>query len=325
MASWGGQCSRLLDIIVDKIKEEIFNSSHIHGDDTTLKVLTPGAGKTKTARLWVYSRNGINHDSNIPPAICYFYSPDRKGIRPQSHLESFKGILHADAYSGYDKLYKENEITESACWAHTRRKFYEVTVANDKANIANEILIRIGEIHKIEQRIIDLKNSIDMLYQEEQLNQGGAEEELQLELQLKQQTAMTEVRQLSLIKRAIKKGGDPLKVVENIKENLEKKLTNHDELKKCKTQEDISVTNMVLQWIKEGREEGRDDLGQNDLDKKPPSKKPEPGKPPRPTEPEGAFYRRVKCLIKMFQGDAGPTESPQHPRVQQDAKISRVR
>ncbi len=172
MASWGGQCSRLLDIIVDKIKEEIFNSSHIHGDDTTLKVLTPGAGKTKTARLWVYSRNGINHDSNIPPAICYFYSPDRKGIRPQSHLESFKGILHADAYSGYDKLYKENEITESACWAHTRRKFYEVTVANDKANIANEILIRIGEIHKIEQRIIDLKNSIDMLYQEEQLNQG---------------------------------------------------------------------------------------------------------------------------------------------------------
>jgi hypothetical protein len=180
-------------------------------------------------------------------------------------------------------------------------------------------------LEKIEQRIIDLKNSIDMLYQEEQLNQGDAEEELRLELQLKQQTAMTEVRQLSLIKRAIKKGGDPLKVVENIKENLEKKLTNHDELKKCKTQEDISVTNMVLQWIKEGREEGRDDLGQNDLDKKPQSKKPELGKPPRPTEPEGAFYRRVKCLIKMFQGDAGPTESPQHPRVQQDAKISRAR
>lgn len=153
MASWGGRCSRLLDIIVDKIKEEIFKSSHIHGDDTILKVLAPGTGKTKTARLWVYSRNGINHDSNIPPAICYFYSPDRKGKRPAKHLENFKGVFHADAYPGYDKLYKENKITESACFAHMRRKFYEVTVANDKANITNEILIRIGEIYKIEKDI----------------------------------------------------------------------------------------------------------------------------------------------------------------------------
>ena len=153
MASWGGQCSRLLDIVVNEIKKEIFNSSHIHGDDTTLKVLAPGTGKTKTARLWIYSRNGINHNSNTPSAICYFYSPDRKGKRPAKHLENFKGIFHADAYSGYDKLYKENKITEAACWAHTKRKFYEVTVANDKANIANEILIRIGEIYKIEKDI----------------------------------------------------------------------------------------------------------------------------------------------------------------------------
>lgn len=150
MASWGGQCARLLNIIVDEIKKEIFNSSHIHGDDTTLKVLAPGNGKTKTARLWAYTRNGKNYNSNTPPAICYFYSPDRKGIRPQSHLENFKGIFHADAYSGYNKLYGE-DIIESACWAHTRRKFYEVTVTNDKANIANEILIRIGEIYKIEE------------------------------------------------------------------------------------------------------------------------------------------------------------------------------
>jgi len=153
MASWGGQCSRLLDIIVDEIKKEIFNSSHIHGDDTILKVLAPGNGKTKTGRLWVYARNGINYGSNIPAAICYFYSPDRKGERPAKHLENFKGVFHADAYPGYDKLYKENEITESACWAHTRRKFYEVTVTNDKANIANEILIRIGAIYKIEEDI----------------------------------------------------------------------------------------------------------------------------------------------------------------------------
>lgn len=152
MASWGGKCSRLLDIIVDEIKREIFNSSHIHGDDTIIKVLAPGLGKTKTARLWVYTRNGKNHNSNIPPAICYFYSPDRKSERPIKHLENFKGIFHADAYPGYDKLYND-DITESACFAHTRRKFYEVTVSNDKANIALEILTRISAIYKIEEEI----------------------------------------------------------------------------------------------------------------------------------------------------------------------------
>ena len=153
MASWGGQCAKLLDLIVDEIKKEIFASSHIHSDDTIIKVLAPELGKTKTGRLWVYARNGKNYDSNIKPAICYFYSPDRKGENPAKHLENFKGILHADAYPGYDKLYKENNIIEAACWAHSRRKFYEVTVTNDKANIADEILIRISEIYKIETDI----------------------------------------------------------------------------------------------------------------------------------------------------------------------------
>jgi transposase len=160
MASWGGKCSALLEIIVDEIKKEVFSSDHIHGDDTIIKVLAPELGKTKTGRLWAYARNGKNYGSDIPAAICYFYSPDRKGSRPQEHLKNFKGVFHADAYAGYDKLYitpdnknPEATIIEAACWAHTRRKFYEVTVANDKANIALEILTRIGDIYKIEEDI----------------------------------------------------------------------------------------------------------------------------------------------------------------------------
>ena len=158
MASWGGQCSRLLDLIVDQIKKEVFSSDHIHGDDTIVKVLAPGLGKTKTGRLWVYARNGRNHGSNIPPAICYFYSPDRKAERPAEHLKNYPGVFHADAYPGYDRLYINNDnieatITEAACWAHTRRKFYEITVINNKANIALEILTRISEIYKIENDI----------------------------------------------------------------------------------------------------------------------------------------------------------------------------
>ena len=160
MASWGGQCGELLSVIVDEIKKSVFSSDHIHGDDTIVKVLAPGLGKTKTGRLWVYARDGRNYgDDKTPPAICYFYSPDRKGERPAKHLENYKGVLHADAYSGYDKLYIGNKnnknatITEAACWAHTRRKFYEVTVTNDKANIALEILARIASIYKIEEEI----------------------------------------------------------------------------------------------------------------------------------------------------------------------------
>ncbi|WCR55960.1 MAG: IS66 family transposase ISCARN48 (plasmid) [Rickettsia asembonensis] len=90
--------------------------------------------------------------------MCYFYSPDRKGVRPLEHLKNFTGTLHADAYSGYNQLYindeqSSNKIEEAACWAHMRRKFYEITVANDKANIAIAILEQIGEIYKIENRI----------------------------------------------------------------------------------------------------------------------------------------------------------------------------
>jgi len=145
--------------LIDELRKSVFSASQIHGDDTPVKVLAPGIGKTKTGRIWTYVRDGRPHGDNItPPAVCYFYSPDRKGERPESHLKDFTGTLHADAYSGYNNVYISDEnpeakITEAACWAHTRRKFYEVTVANDKASIANETLEQIGQIYKIEDEI----------------------------------------------------------------------------------------------------------------------------------------------------------------------------
>lgn len=178
MASWAGQCARLLQPLIDELKKTVFASPQIHGDDTPIKVLAPGLGKTKTGRLWAYVLDGRPHgDSTTPPAVCYYYSPDRKGIRPQEHLKDFTGVLHADAYSGYDKLYentntktgnescesnkndKDNDassvtqITEAACWAHTRRKFYEVIVTNDKAKVASYTLEQIAAIYAIEEEI----------------------------------------------------------------------------------------------------------------------------------------------------------------------------
>ena len=121
-------------------------------------MLAPGLGKTKTGRIWTYVRDGRKYGDIISPAVCYFYSPDRKGIRPEEHLKDFAGVLHADAYSGYNNVYisKENpeaKITEAACWAHTRRKFYEVTVTNPNANIAMNTLEEIGKIYEVEETI----------------------------------------------------------------------------------------------------------------------------------------------------------------------------
>ena len=99
----------------------------------------------------------------MPSAVCYFYSPDRKGERPASHLENFQGTLHADAYAGYKSLYKsdkypDNNITEAACWAHVRRKFYEITLVNPDATIANQVIEVIGKLYKIEDNIRGLSH-----------------------------------------------------------------------------------------------------------------------------------------------------------------------
>lgn len=158
MASWAGQCAKLLEPIAVAIQQFIFSGQQIHGDDTPVKVLSPGVGKTKIGRIWTYVLDGRGYGNKAPIAVCYFYSPDRKGVRPLEHLKNFTGTLHADAYSGYNQLYindeqSSNKIEEAACWAHMRRKFYEITVANDKANIAIAILEQIGEIYKIENRI----------------------------------------------------------------------------------------------------------------------------------------------------------------------------
>ena len=158
MSHWAGQSTKLLDLLVDEIKKYILSSSHIHGDDTTIKVLAPGLGRTRIGRLWVYVKDGRPHGDKDAPAVCYYYSPDRKGARPKAHLENYQGVLRADAYAGYDRLYpnKDNPdstISEAACWAHTRRKFYEVTVANNNAIIATTVLEQMSDIYKIEADI----------------------------------------------------------------------------------------------------------------------------------------------------------------------------
>ena len=151
LAGWVGRAAALLDPLIAALRREIMTSDVIHGDDTPVPVLAPGLGKTKTGRLWAYVRDGRPHGDERPPAAAYFYSPDRKGEHPQLHLKSFKGILHADGYAGFNAVFDGGQVTEAACWAHVRRKFFDEHETGSP--LAKEALDRIGALYGIEANI----------------------------------------------------------------------------------------------------------------------------------------------------------------------------
>ncbi|MFT4133743.1 IS66 family transposase [Labrys sp. (in: a-proteobacteria)] len=159
MADWVGKASALLDPLVARIRDHVFAADRLHGDDTPVPVLEPGRGRTRTGRLWTYVRDGHPWLEEAPPAVTYFYSPDRKGRHPKAHLARFSGTLHADGYAGFNDLYeptridKPASIQEAACWAHVRRKFFDLTTSPASHPIAEETLIRIGQLYDIESTI----------------------------------------------------------------------------------------------------------------------------------------------------------------------------
>jgi hypothetical protein len=128
------------------------SASKLHGDDTPVPVLAPGQGKTKLGRLWTYVRDGRPAGDSTAPAVWFAYSPDRKGEHPQQHLREFHGVLQADAYAGFNKLYEDGSIQQAPCMAHIRRKFYDLKEAH-KSPIAIEALERIAPLYKIEEEI----------------------------------------------------------------------------------------------------------------------------------------------------------------------------
>jgi len=152
LADWVGGASRVLAPLVEAVKRYVLDTGKLHGDDTPVPVLAPGHGSTKTARLWTYVRDDRPAGDTAAPAVWFAYSPDRKGDHPQQHLKDFKGILQADGYAGFDRLYEEGVIQEAACWAHVRRKFFDLHEAH-KSPVAAEALERIGVLYGIEGEI----------------------------------------------------------------------------------------------------------------------------------------------------------------------------
>ncbi|EEY9550388.1 IS66 family transposase, partial [Escherichia coli] len=128
----------------------------VHTDDTPVKVLAPGRKKAKTGRIWTYVRDDRNAGSSEPPAVWFAYSPDRQGKHPVQHLRPFRGILQADAFSGYDRLFSaEREggaLTEVACWAHARRGFADLYKISKDPRAAIAVK-KIAGLYRLEKKI----------------------------------------------------------------------------------------------------------------------------------------------------------------------------
>jgi transposase len=152
LARWVGEAAALLAPVAEVLRRYVLDTEKLHGDDTPLPVLAPGTGKTKTGRFWTYVRDNRPAGDKTAPAVWFAYSPNRKGEHPQRHLAKFKGILQADAFAGFDKLYEGGAIQEAPCMAHIRRKFFDLVKAHHSP-IATEAVQRIAALYLIEKEI----------------------------------------------------------------------------------------------------------------------------------------------------------------------------
>jgi len=154
LADWVGAASATLMPLVEEIRTHVFAAERIHADETTVPVLAKC--KTHTGRLWTYVRDDRPFAGSSPPAAAFFYSRDRGGEHPERHLASYAGLMQADAYAGFNKLYeasrKPGPITEASCWAHARRKFFDLARLK-QAPIAIEAVSRIDALFAIEREI----------------------------------------------------------------------------------------------------------------------------------------------------------------------------
>jgi transposase len=158
LADWIGRTAWWLSPLAGLIGQYVMAQPLLWTDDTPIRTLDPGAGKTRLSRMWCYAFDPRAYAVRGPPAVLYRYSADRKGERPRGHLAGFSGYLHADAYSGYNALYKPTStappaITHVACMAHARRKFFEV-FDETGSPIAEQALHHIQALYAIEAEIV---------------------------------------------------------------------------------------------------------------------------------------------------------------------------
>jgi transposase len=157
MASWIGQCGVRLEPLAQALREHLLSQNVLHGDETPIKLLAPGTGKTQTAYAWVWRSSDLE---TTDKAVLYQFADSRQGKHASAMLQDFsgtlfKGTLLTDHYAGYKALYAQGKVTEAACWAHARRKFFEVHKLN-QSDIAKQALDKIAYLYGIEQAAKEL-------------------------------------------------------------------------------------------------------------------------------------------------------------------------
>jgi transposase len=154
LCTWVGRACWWLAPLHELMLSTVLTSPKVFADDTTLPVLDPGRGRTKTGRLWCYAVDNRPWRGPGHPAAAYVYSEDRKGEHPATHLKGFRGLLQVDGYAGFGRLVADmGNVSQLAfCWAHTRRKFYEIYAAT-QSPLAEEALRQIAALYEIETAI----------------------------------------------------------------------------------------------------------------------------------------------------------------------------
>lgn len=151
LADWVGRAAWYLRPLRDHILERLRRSERLFADETTAPVLEPGRKKTKTGQIWAYACDDRPWGGRDPPMVAYVYAADRKTERPEAHLHGFAGILQVDGYGAYAALARRHQqIRLAFCWAHVRRKFYELA---ESSPVATDVLRRIAALYAIEDEI----------------------------------------------------------------------------------------------------------------------------------------------------------------------------
>ena len=148
--SWMLQTYEAISPLENALKEAVLESDILFTDDSIIPLQIKGNGRVKKGRLWVYVRGGPG-----PPLCTFDFSRDRSKKRPIGFLGNYHGYIHADAYSGYDELFRKNGVIEVACWVHARRKFDEAT--SSRPQEATEIIARIAQLYKLETSLRELE------------------------------------------------------------------------------------------------------------------------------------------------------------------------
>ncbi|UVK57417.1 IS66 family transposase (plasmid) [Mesorhizobium sp. AR02] len=183
LADQVGACAAALKPLHALIEAHVLAADRLHVDDTTVPILA--RGKTDTGRIWTYVRDDRPFDGQSPPAALYYASRDRRQEHPERHLKSFTGILQADAYGGYNPLFKVDRdpgpLTQALCWAHARRKFFVLAdiAANAKRgkNAAPISPIAFEAVKRIDA-LFDIERDINGLVPDERLERRRQESRL---------------------------------------------------------------------------------------------------------------------------------------------------